>query len=82
MPTERHRADNGEMVRALTRAGCGISLLPTFLVDEDLQDGSLVEVLAGHLRADLTVHAVTPHRKLLSTKVRLLLEHLRASLGE
>lgn len=81
IPIERHRADNGEMVRALVRAGCGLAFLPTFLVGEDLRDGSLEEVLPGRLDADLAVHAITPHRKLLSAKVRLLLDHLRESLG-
>ncbi len=78
---ERHRADNGEMVRALVLAGRGLALLPTFLVGDDLRDGSLVEILRGRVDADLAIHVVTPHRKLLSTKVRLLLEHLRAPLG-
>ena len=81
LPPERHRADNGEMVRALVRAGGGVALLPTFLVGDDLADGSLVELLPGRLDADLTIHALTPHRRFLSAKVRLLLEHLRAALG-
>jgi DNA-binding transcriptional LysR family regulator len=78
---ERHRADNGEMVRALVHAGQGIALLPTFLVGDDLRVGSLVELLPGRVGADLEIHAVTPHRKLLSAKVRLLLQHLRDTLG-
>ena len=78
---ERHRADNGEMVRALARAGAGIALLPTFLVGDDLRDGSLVEVLRGQGGLDLAIHAVTPHRKLLTTKVRLLIERLRDAFG-
>ncbi len=81
-PRERHRADNGEMVRALVLAGQGLALLPTFLVGDDLRDGALVELLPGRLDADLVIHAVTPHRKLLSAKVRLLIEHLRASFAE
>ena len=78
---ERHRTDNGEMLRALLRAGQGIALLPTFLVCDDLRDGSLVELLAGRTAGDLEVHALTPHRQLLSTKVRLLLDHLREAFG-
>jgi len=79
-----HRANNGEMIRALVRAGHGVALLPTFLSGPDLRDGSLVELFAGEHRPtdrDLTVYAVTPHRKLLSSKVRMLLDHLRAGFG-
>ncbi|MEM7412453.1 MAG: LysR substrate-binding domain-containing protein [Myxococcota bacterium] len=76
-----HRADNGEMLRSLARAGAGIALLPTFLVGDDLRDGSLVELLPGQLAAELAMHAVTPHRKLLSTKVQLLIARLRERFG-
>jgi DNA-binding transcriptional LysR family regulator len=79
--SSRHRADNGEMVRALARAGAGIALLPTFLVGDDLRDGSLVELLPGQLDADLTISALTPHRKLLTTKVQLLIGKLQKTFG-
>ena len=78
----RHRADNGEMLRALVRAGTGIALLPTFLVGDDLREGALVELFPGELDADLALHAVTPHRKLLSTKVQLLIGRLREAFAE
>ncbi len=77
----RHRADNGEMVRALACAGGGIALLPSFLVGDDLRDGTLVELLPRQLAADLPANALTPHRKLLSTKVQLLIRHLREALA-
>ncbi len=77
----RHRADNGEMVRALACAGGGVALLPSFLVGDDLERGTLVELLAGQIDADLPAHALTPHRKLLSTKVQLLIRHLREALS-
>lgn len=78
---ERHRADNGELIRELARAGQGVAFLPTFLVGDDLRDGALIEVLRGAIDGHLGIHALTPHRKLLSTKVRLLLDHLRERLG-
>jgi len=79
--SERHRADNGELLRAFARAGLGVALLPTFLVGDDLRDGSLVEVRTPSPETDLAIHAVTPHRKLLTTKVRLLIERLRRAFG-
>lgn len=78
----RHRANNGELIRSLLLEGLGIALLPTFLVGDDLRAGRLEPVLPGLLDADTAIWAVTPHRKLLATKVRLLLEHLAESCGE
>ena len=72
----RHRSNNGEMIRQLLLAGEGLSLLPTFLVAEDLRRGRLEAVLADSLRADTQVHAVYPHRKHLSAKVRQLVDYL------
>ncbi len=78
----RHRSNNGELIRSLLLAGLGIALLPTFLVGDDLRAGRLEVVLPGQLDADTAIWAVTPHRKLLTTKVRLLLDHLAESCGE
>ncbi len=78
----RHRCNNGEMIRSLLLAGLGIALLPTFLVGSELRSGRLEAVLNGRIEADTTIWAVTPHRKLLTTKVRLLLEHLARGCGE
>jgi len=64
------------MIRQLLLAGEGLSLLPTFLVAEDLRRGRLEAVLADSLRADTQVHAVYPHRKHLSAKVRQLVDYL------
>ncbi len=78
----RHRANNGELIRELLLAGLGIALLPTFLVGDDLRAGRLEPVLPDRLDADTAIWAVTPHRKLLASKVRLLLEHLAQGCGE
>jgi DNA-binding transcriptional LysR family regulator len=77
----RHVADNGAMLAGLARAGLGLALLPTFLCGDDLRTGALEAVLPGQVSADLTLHAVTPHRQLLSTRVRLLIERLRDAFG-
>jgi len=77
----RHRTNNGEMTRQLLLAGQGLGLVPTFLVADDLRAGRLVTVLADSLRADVAIHAVYPHRRHLSTKVRLLVDHLAEACG-
>lgn len=78
----RHRANNGEMIRAMLRSGLGVALLPTFLAGDDLRAGRLETLLTDRLDADTVIWAVTPHRKLLAAKVRLLLDELVTGCGE
>jgi DNA-binding transcriptional LysR family regulator len=77
----RLRTNSGELMRAMAVAGQGIALLPTFLACDDLRAGRLRAVLGERLAGDTAVYAIFPHRRLLSAKVRLLVEHLAASLG-
>ena len=78
----RHRANNGEMIRSMLVSGLGIALLPTFLVGDDLRAGRLETLFMDRLEADTVIWAVTPHRKLLATKVRLMLDQSVSSCGE
>lgn len=78
----RHRANSGAMIRVMALAGLGVALLPTFLVGDDLRAGRLESLFPDVLDADTAIWAVTPHRKLLATKVRLLLDHLSVACGE
>jgi DNA-binding transcriptional LysR family regulator len=78
----RHRANNGEMIRSMLVNGLGIALLPTFLIGDDLLAGRLETLFMDRLEADTVIWAVTPHRKLLATKVRLMLDHLVSDCGE
>ncbi len=78
---ERHRVNNGEMMCRLAVAGLGIALLPTFLACDALRAGDLVPILEHELDADISVHAVYPHRRHLSAKVRLFVDHLVDGFG-
>ncbi len=78
----RHRANNGEMIRQLLLEGLGIALLPTFVAGDDLRSGRLEALFPDRLDADTAIWALTPHRKLLAAKVRLLLDHLVSECGE
>jgi len=70
------------MIRSMLVSGLGIALLPTFLVGDDLRAGRLETLFLDRLEADTVIWAVTPHRKLLATKVRLLLDDLASGCGE
>ncbi|MFT5694601.1 MAG: DNA-binding transcriptional LysR family regulator [Myxococcota bacterium] len=78
----RHRANSGEMIRSMLLSGLGIALLPTFLIGDDLRAGRLEALFADRLEADTVIWAVTLHRKLLTAKVRLLLDHFVSGCGE
>ena len=77
----RHQANNGEMIRSMALGGLGIALLPTYLIGDDLRAGRLETLFVDQLEADTVIWAVTLHRKLLATKVRLMLDHLVGGCG-
>lgn len=76
-----HRSNNGEMTRALLLAGLGLAMLPTFLVSDELRSGRLEALFTDELKSVIPIHAVYPHRKHLSAKVRLFVDHLATHCG-
>lgn len=75
-------ANSGDAIRVAGLAGLGIMLQPTFIVGDDLRRGALVRVLDDWVAADIAVHAVYPHRRHLSTKVRLFIDLLAEKFGD
>lgn len=72
-------SNNGIALLAAARAGLGLAQLPDFYVEDDLQAGRLRTVLQDWELGDVGVWAVYPHRRHLSAKVRLLIDHLAAA---
>ncbi len=70
------RANNGELLRQLAIHDQGITLLPSFMVEEDLKARRLVALLAKFPPPVLGIFAVYPSRKYLSAKVRTLVDFL------
>lgn len=62
-------------------AGMGISVLPDYVVADDLEAGRLVALLPGFRLPEGGVHAVYPGRQ-PSVKVRAFIDLLRERLGE
>jgi len=75
-------ADNGDMLKAAALNHMGITLLPTFIVGEDLKAGNLVQVLKDYCPPDIDIYAVFPSRRFLSAKVRTFVDHLTNCFGE
>jgi DNA-binding transcriptional LysR family regulator len=69
-------ANNGDAVVAAALAGQGIALQPTFIVGDALRAGALVRLLPDHEVPGLDIHAVYPHPRNLSPKVRSFVDSL------
>lgn len=72
----RFHVNNGDAPRVMALAGCGIAYLPTFFVGDDLRSGALVPLLQAFMPQDSAMHAVYPHGRHLSPKVRAFVDYL------
>lgn len=72
------RTNNGDVCRAAALQHQGLILQPTFIVGDDLAQGTLVEVLPEWRSVTLGIHAVYQSRKHMTPKVRLLIDFLAA----
>lgn len=72
------------VLREAVRRNLGIAVLPTSLVEEDLQAGRLLPLLPGWRPPPLWLKALVPSRKAVKPSVQALLDFLRArlSIGE
>ncbi len=61
-------------VRLAALNGSGLVNLPTYMVGKDLQREDLEAVLTDYEPSSLDIHAVYPHRKHLSAKVRTFVD--------
>ncbi|MEO5378064.1 MAG: LysR family transcriptional regulator [Magnetococcus sp. DMHC-6] len=81
LPGGRLRTNNGDAIRQAAVLGLGLAILPTFLVGSDLQNGTLRQVLADFPLPESTLHAVYPHHRHLSPKVRACIDFLSKRFG-
>jgi DNA-binding transcriptional LysR family regulator len=77
----RLRVNNGDVLRMAALGHVGIAILPSFIVGRDLQAGTLVSLLADALDQDAAIHAVYPHNRHLSPKVRAFVDFLAQHFG-
>lgn len=75
------RTNNGDTCRAAALAHQGIVRQPSFLVWQDLREGTLVELMPEYRSAVVGIHAVYPTRKHVSPKVRVLIDFLAERLA-
>ncbi|HDR9771523.1 TPA: LysR family transcriptional regulator [Burkholderia cepacia ATCC 25416] len=72
----RFVTDDMHALRDAAVHGVGIVQLPCMVVEDDLRDGTLVDVLPGWAPKGGVVHAVFPSRRGLLPRVRLLIDFL------
>lgn len=75
-------SNNGEVLRDAAVRGLGITLLPTFIVGQELQQGTLQTVLPNYHSPELSISVIYPVNRHLSTKVRLLVDFLQERFGD
>jgi DNA-binding transcriptional LysR family regulator len=74
--------DNGEALRVAALAGAGIIYSPRDLVADDLNDGTLVQVLENWQKLELPIHTVHPTRRLVPRRVNVLIEAIAEELRQ
>jgi DNA-binding transcriptional LysR family regulator len=64
-------------IRIAAIQGLGLVMLPSYIVGLDVSKGRLQTVLEEYMPSPLEIHAIYPHRKYLSAKVRVFLDFLQ-----
>ena len=73
----RVQTNAAHSIRIAALNGLGLVMLPTYIVGGDIEKGMLKVVLDDYPLPPLDIHAVYPHRKYLSAKVRGFLNFLQ-----
>ena len=71
------RANSALTIRTAALEGIGIANMPSVFVQNDLDSGSLIRVLADFAAPPVEIHALYPSARFLSSKVRLFLDFVR-----
>jgi DNA-binding transcriptional LysR family regulator len=77
----RMQANVADAIRMAAIDGLGLVMLASYVVSRDIEKGKLIAVLENYNLPPLDIHAVYPHRKYLSAKVRRFLDFLQEWLG-
>lgn len=70
--------DSARALMAFALAGSGVALLPQWLVNTALEDGTLIHVLPDYHFPRQGIYAVYPDARHVSTKVRAFIDFLRS----
>ena len=74
-------SNNGEVLKDVAVKGLGITLLPNFIVEQELQNGRLKAILPNYNPPDLFLWAIYPVNRHLAAKTKLFTQFLRDRLS-
>lgn len=77
----RFSANNSEALLTMAKAGVGVALLASWLVDADLRRGRLVELLPEYTLPPAPVHGLTPPGRFTPPRVEAFLQAMAEALG-
>lgn len=72
----RFTTDNGMLLAEAATGGCGITMLPTFIVGPHVNKGDLEIILDDFEEEPLLIHAVYVQQRHLSARLRKFIDHL------
>lgn len=69
-------ATNGDVLREFAMRGLGVAIEPSFIVDKQINDGSLVSILEDWRLEEYNMYAIYLTRRFLPAKVRVFIDYL------
>jgi len=76
-PAPRLVADDYELLLEATRSGLGVALMPSYLCQDAIENGTLVRVLPAWTSPGIPIHAVYPAGRRRTAKLTAFLDLLR-----
>ena len=73
-------ANNGDIIREMTLAGLGISLLPDFFVEEDIESGRLAALFEDDFEEQVGIYTLLPARRQITPAARAFADYIFDSL--
>ena len=74
--------NNGDVLREMAAAGCGLALLPTFIIHRAVEEGRLETCLTKYARETIGLYLVYPSTRNLSAKVRVFIDLMVERFGD
>ncbi|MFJ2526859.1 LysR family transcriptional regulator [Pseudomonas helmanticensis] len=74
----KHEMGDGEMLLKMALAGGGLAQLPTWLVQNYIEQGDLVPVLESYAGAEMPIHVIWPRTRYIQPKIRMIVDELLA----
>lgn len=75
-------ANDGEIIHQMTLAGLGVSMLPDFIVGDDIAAGNLVSLFPDALAEPIGIYLLFPSHKQMSSATRAFVDFMVVNLAD